>query len=92
MTNEHRGACTLIVEDGAEISAGADLKKSTIGWGGYLTVGAENIAAVLNLWSGRIRLSNGNEGAFDRPNRETAPVRTDLPFRIRIEGNGDAPF
>lgn len=90
--NTYRGASTLIVEDGAEIRAGADLKKSPTGWGGYLTVDSENIKTVVNLWSGRIRLANGKEGAFDRPNREPAPVRTDLPFRIRIEGNGDAPF
>jgi hypothetical protein len=89
----HRGASTLVTDHGTEIRAGADLKSTGSTWGGYLTIDTENWDIVKNLWSGRIRLPNGTEGAFDRPNRETTPPNFDLPmFRIRIEGNGDAPF
>ena len=91
--NTYRGASTLIAESGTEIRAGADLKAADGSWGGYLTIDTENLDVVLNLWSGRIRLPSGSEGAFDRPNREAVPPRPELPmFRIRIEGNGDAPF
>lgn len=89
----YRGASTLIAENDTEIRAGADLSGDERRWGGYLTIDIENWDVVKNLWSGRIRLPNGVEGAFDRPNREPRPPRFDLPvFRIRIEGNGDAPF
>ena len=88
----YRGASTLITEDGTEIRAGADLKGDETAWGGYLTIDTENSTLVMNLWSGRIRLPSGAEGAFDRPNREAPPNPTLPMFRIRIEGNGDAPF
>jgi hypothetical protein len=89
----YQGASTLTVEGGTEIRAGADLKGNERTWGGYLTIDTENWDLVKNLWSGRIRLPSGVEGAFNRPNRESAPPRFDLPiFRIRIEGNSDAPF
>src|SRR4051812_45437326 len=89
---QYRGASTLLTDDGTEIRAGAGLEGNETRWSRYLTIAAENLPVVMNLSSGRIRLPNGAEGAFDRPNRE-APPRTHFPaFRIRIEGNGDAPF
>ncbi|MEV6174867.1 hypothetical protein AB0L99_42515 [Streptomyces sp. NPDC051954] len=89
----YKGASALIADDGVEIRAGADLKATGTSWGGYLTIDGQNWDIVKNLWSGRIRLPNGTVGAFDRPNRsEKPPTSPDLPFRIRIEGNGDAPF
>lgn len=89
----YRGASTLIADGGTEIRAGADLKANDRSWGGYLTIDGRNWDIVKNLWSGHVRLPDGTVGAFDRPNRsETPPASADLPFRIRIEGNGDAPF
>jgi hypothetical protein len=89
----YRGASTLIAEDGVEIRAGADLSGDERRWGGYLTIDDENWDVVKNLWSGHIRLPNSAVGAFDRPNRSEGPARSpSMPFRIRIEGNGEAPF
>lgn len=82
-----------MTENGTEIRAGADLKGSERSWGGYLTLDGENWDLVKNMWSGRLRLPDGREGAFDRPNRsELPPTSSEVPFRIRIEGNGEAPF
>lgn len=92
----YRGEASLILDSGRELTVTADLAKAAIAgridWDGTLSVPAQSQPIELtNLEGGSLRTEHG-EGKF---------VRTDISdwldspagqFRIRIEGNGDAPF
>lgn len=89
----HRGAVALLLEDGRELAAEANLSRDNAGtWAGSLSFPAEaKTPGLLNLSEGTLRI-DGRDGAFIRPDISDwldSPVGQ---VRIRIEGNGDAPF
>jgi hypothetical protein len=90
----HKGPAVLLLADGRQFTAAADLSKDDSGsWRGTLTFPTEaRTPELINLREGWVRI-NERDGAFVRSESSSAwaanPVGT---FRIRIEGNGDAPF
>ncbi|PAZ15695.1 hypothetical protein CLM62_12930 [Streptomyces sp. SA15] len=92
----HRGTAVLLLEDGREFDVAADLTKTILNgrtiWGGTLSVPDQSKPIeLMNLQQGIVRIG-GAEGAF---NRTDISDWLDSPaglFRIRVEGNGDAPF
>lgn len=89
----HRGAAVLLLEDGRELTAEANLAKDDAGsWSGMLVFPvAAKTPDLLNLRHGRLRVV-GREGKFDRLDTSDWVDSPAGQFRIRIEGNGDAPF
>ena len=89
----HTSTALLLLDDGRELETTASLAKDDSGsWSGSLTFPvAARTSELLNLAERRLRVGE-QEGAFVRT--DTADW-LDSPaglFRIRIDGNGDAPF
>lgn len=89
----HRGTAVLILEDGRELAAEVNLSKDGAGsWSGTLTFPAgAKTPGLLNLTEGALRV-DGQEGKFVRPDTSDWIGSPAGQIRIRIEGNGDAPF
>ncbi|WP_282790948.1 hypothetical protein [Streptomyces sp. CC224B] len=83
----------LLLSDDDKPAAAGDLRKDETGtWGGSLIFPAEaRTAQLLNLAEGRLSI-HGREGAFIRPDASDWINSPTGQFRIRIEGDGDAPF
>jgi hypothetical protein len=85
------GPAVMITEDDAEVPVGASLRGGHSGlravWGGTLRP-ADGLQEVLNLTKGRLRLPDGREASFLRPNTSDW-VGTG---RLSIIGQNDAPF
>lgn len=93
----YRGPAVLLTDVGTEFTVGADLRSLTAtheSWGGLVTIAGEHWEAIKNKDKGfRLRLPTGTEASFFRQNpSESPPISASLPFRIRILGDGDAPF
>lgn len=91
--NEHNGTSVLLLGGGRELTATANLRKDGNGsWSGTLAFPVEaKTPELLNLTEGTLRI-DGRDGAFVRPDTSdwvNSPARQ---LRIRILGNGDAPF
>lgn len=89
----YRGTAVLLLEDGRHLEAKADLIKDGAGsWSGTLVFpAAAKSLNLLNVTEGALRVGD-REGRFVRPDASDwigSPVDK---VRIRIEGNGDAPF
>jgi hypothetical protein len=89
----HRGTAALLLENGRQFEAVADLSKDGAGtWSGTLVFpAAAKSLGLLNVTEGALRIGD-EEGRFVRPDTSDwigSPVDK---VRIRIEGNGDAPF
>lgn len=89
----HRGAAALLLEDGRELTADAYLRKDIRGsWSGTLTFPAEaKTPELLNLTEGTLRVG-GREGKFVRLDTSDWIGPPAGQLRIRVDGNGDAPF
>ncbi|MFE4818651.1 hypothetical protein ACFRFU_19890 [Streptomyces sp. NPDC056704] len=89
----YKGAALLLIDDGRQFTGEADLSKDASGtWCGVLAfAGEEHVPALLNVREGRVRI-DGRDGAFVRPDISDWAASPRGPFRMRIEGNGDAPF
>lgn len=89
----HRGTAVLLIENGQRLEAAADLSKDGAGsWSGTLVFpAAAKSLGLLNVTEGVLQIGD-REGRFVRPDTSDwigSPVDK---VRIRIEGNGDAPF
>ena len=89
----HRGTAVLLLEDGRELTAEANLSKDSTGnWSGTLAFpAAAKTPGLLNLTEGALRI-NGREGKFVRPDTSDWANSPVGQVRIHILGNGDAPF
>jgi hypothetical protein len=89
----HRGAAALLFDDGRELTAAAYLRKGISGsWSGTLAFPAEaKTPELLNLTDGTLRVGD-RDGSFVRPDTSDWLDSPAGQFRVRIEGNGDAPF
>jgi hypothetical protein len=89
----YKGAALLLIDDGRQFTGEADLSKDAAGtWRGILTFAGEaHVPVLLNITEGRVRI-DGRDGAFVRPDTSDWAASPRGPFRMRIEGNGDAPF
>ncbi|MET7711016.1 hypothetical protein [Streptomyces sp. NPDC005407] len=95
--NTFRGAATLITDEGRELPVTANLRQGPVGlhtrWGGTLSVPHHQQPIELtNLQTGRLRIGDGQEAAFVRPDISDWMGSPAGLFQITIEGNGDAPF
>jgi hypothetical protein len=88
----YRGTVILQLAD-SKPAAAADLTKEEAGsWAGTLIFPTEaRTPELLNLTEGQLWV-HGREGAFVRPDTSDWVSSPTGQFRIRIEGNGDAPF
>ena len=92
----YRGEASLILDTGRELTVAAELSQTAqdglTDWGGTLAVPDQSKPIeMVNLQQGTLRTEHG-EGQFVRPDISDwldSPVGQ---FRIRILGNGDAPF
>jgi hypothetical protein len=91
--NTHKGTALLLLDDGRQVATGADLSKDDAGtWSGTLTFPAEaKTPGLLNLTEGALRIGD-RDGKFIRPDTADWIGSPAAQIRIRIEGNGDAPF
>lgn len=89
----HRGTAVLLLEDGRELAIEANLNKDNNGtWSGTLAFPAEaKTPGLLNLTEGTLQIA-GRDGKFIRPDTADWIGSPAGQIRIRIEGNGDAPF
>jgi len=89
----HRGTTVLLLDGGRELAAAANLSKDSTGsWFGTLTFPASvRTPELLNLRHGQLRV-DGREGKFDRQDTADWLDSPNGQFRIKILGNGDAPF
>lgn len=92
----YRGEASLILDNGRELAVTANLTKTTLAgrtdWGGTLSVPAQSQPIELtNVQQGALRTERG-EGKFVRPDISDWLDSPAGQFRMRIEGNGDAPF
>lgn len=89
----HRGTTVFLLADGRELTAEANLTKDGVGtWSGTLTFpAAAKTPGLLNLTDGTLRIA-GRDGKFIRPNAADWIGSPAGQVRIRIDGNGDAPF
>ncbi|WP_405559092.1 hypothetical protein OHV08_34355 [Streptomyces canus] len=91
--NTHQGTAVVPLEDGRRLTAEANLSKDGAGsWSGTLLFpAAAKSLGLLNVTEGALWIGD-REGRFVRPDTSDwigSPVDK---IRIRIEGNGDAPF
>jgi hypothetical protein len=90
--NTYNGHAVIVTEDHAEVAVTAALRRYLNGlrtdWSGTLTPGTEGLRKFANLTEGRVRLPNGREASFLRP--DTSDWVTTK--RLTIIGQGDAPF
>lgn len=91
--NTYRGDATLILDGGRELPVAANLVKNAVGdWHGTLAVlDQSKPIEMVNLQQGTLRVAAG-EGAFVRRDISDWLDSPAGQFRIRIDGNGDAPF
>ncbi|MER5903053.1 hypothetical protein ABT150_23590 [Streptomyces mirabilis] len=89
----YKGRATLWLPDGRQLDANADLSKDTVGsWRGTLAFhDEEHIPVLVNVRDGVLHVGE-NYGDFVRPDTSDWAATPRGPFRMRIEGNGDAPF
>lgn len=89
----HRGTAVLLLDGGRELTADANLTKDSAGtWSGSLTFPAgAKTPGLLNLADGTLRIGD-RDGKFVRPDAADWLGSPADQIRIRIEGNGDAPF
>lgn len=92
----YRGEASLILDTGRELTVTADLTQTVQGgrtdWGGTLTVPDQSKPIeMVNLQQGTLRTEHG-EGQFVRPDIADWLDSPAGQFRIRILGNGNAPF
>jgi hypothetical protein len=88
-----RGDASLILDNGRELPVTANLSKDQNDtWSGTLTVPDQSKPIeMVNLQHGTLRTEHG-ECPFVRPDISDWLDSPTGQFRIRIEGNGDAPF
>lgn len=88
-----QGTAVLLLDGGRQLAAEADLRKDGAGsWSGTLAFPASAKAPeLLNLAEGALRIG-GRDGKFVRPDTADWIGTPDGQIRIRIDGNGDAPF
>ena len=94
--NNYRGDASLILDNGRAFPVAADLAKTILGgrtvWSGTLSVPDQSKPVeVMNVQQGSVRTPHG-EGKFIRQDISDWLDSPAGQFRIRIEGNGDAPF
>lgn len=91
--NTYRGDASLITDGGRELPVAANLVKNAAGsWHGMLTVPDQSKPIeMVNLQQGTLRVADG-KGEFVRRDISDWLDSPAGQFRIRIEGNGDAPF
>lgn len=94
--NDYRGAAALLLDDGRELAVSANLTKTAVAgrtdWQGTLSVPDQSKPIeMVNLQQGTLRTEHG-EGQFVRPDIGDWLDSPAGQFRIRILGNGDAPF
>jgi hypothetical protein len=89
----HTSTATLLLDGGRELAATASLAKDGEGtWSGSLAFPvAARMPELLNLTEGRLRVGD-RKGAFVRTDTSDWLDSPAGLFRIRIDGNGDAPF
>lgn len=89
----HTSTALLLLDGGRELETTASLAKDGDGsWSGSLTFPvAVRTSELLNLTEGRLRVGD-REGAFVRADTSDWLDSPAGLFRIRIDGNGDAPF
>lgn len=89
----HRGTAVLLLEDGRELAAEANLSKDGAGsWSGTLAFpAAAKTPGLLNLTDGTLRVGD-REGKFVRPDTADWLNSPAGQVRIHILGNGEAPF
>jgi hypothetical protein len=82
----------LICEDGTEIPVTVNLSSYRTGlrtdWGGTVIAAPDGLREMLNLAKGRLRLPDGTEAEFLRPDTSDW-VGTD---RLSISGQDEPPF
>jgi hypothetical protein len=90
--NTYNGQAVIVTEDDAEIAVTAALRRHRNGlrtdWSGTLAPATESLRKLANLTGGRVRLPNGKEASFLRP--DTSDWVTSK--RLTIIGQDDAPF
>lgn len=90
--SSYDGQAVITSEDGAETAVTANLAQYRSGlrtsWGGTLTPAADDLQRMLNLTEGTLRLPNGHEAQFLRPDTSDWLARKQLT----VIGQGDAPF
>jgi hypothetical protein len=88
----YTGPARVIAEEDTEVRVNANLKSGRDGlrtsWGGVLTPTSDGLRRLLNLTTGRLRLSDGAEAEFLRPDTSDWVASQQLT----IIGQGDAPF
>lgn len=92
--NTYKGTALLLLDGDRQVATGADLNKDASGtWRGTLTFPVEaRTPELINLREGRLRI-NGRDGKFIRSESTSRWAANPAgQLRIRIEGNGDAPF
>jgi hypothetical protein len=91
--NTYKGAATMWLADGRQFAATAELSKDASGtWRGTLAfAGMDDLPVLVNVTEGTLSV-NGTYGEFVRPDTSDWIVSPRGPFKMRIEGNGDAPF
>jgi hypothetical protein len=89
----HRGTAVLLLEDGRELAAEANLSKDGVGnWSGTLTFpAAAKTPELLNSTEATLRIG-GRDSKFLRPDTADWVGSPAGQVRIRIVGNDDAPF
>lgn len=89
----YRGTAVLLIDDAHELAAEAHLTKDGDGsWSGTLAFpAAAKTPGLLNLTEGTLRIDS-RDGKFVRPDIADWIASPAGQIRIRIDGNGDAPF
>ena len=90
--NAYSGPCVVIIEDETEVAATADLRHYRNGlrtdWRGTLAPAPDGLKRVLNLTEGILRMPDGREARFVRPDTSDWVTNNQLS----IIGQLDAPF
>lgn len=88
----YNGRAVVIAEDDTEAAVTANLSHRRnglrTGWGGTLTPTPDDLQLMLNLTEGTLRLPDGQEAQFLRPNTSDWIAHNQLI----IIGQGEAPF
>jgi hypothetical protein len=88
----YNGPAVIITEDDTEVLVTANLRRYRAGlrtdWSGTLAPSADALRQLANLTKGRLRLPDGNEADFLRP--DTSHWVTSK--RLAIIGQDEAPF